>query len=175
MSITLRELRAEDEYVMRRMHAQLGLEGFSFLLAEGPWEYVLRTVAEEASGVHLPADRVTADFFVAEADGVPVGRVSIRHYLNDFLHNYGGHIGYAVAPEFRSKGYATAILNLSLVRLAELGVGQALVICEADNVASARVIEKCGGQFEDARTHHGATMLRYWVTTSNVDARAIAT
>ena len=37
MSITLRELRAEDEYVMRRMHAQLGLEGFSFLLAEGPW------------------------------------------------------------------------------------------------------------------------------------------
>lgn len=58
MSMVLRELRPDDEHVMRRMHNQLSAEGFSFLLAEGTWDVVLRTVAQESRGEHLPADRV---------------------------------------------------------------------------------------------------------------------
>lgn len=170
MSLVLCELLTEDEPVMRRMHTQLSGEGFAFLPTEGFWEHVLRTAAQESGGDNLPPDRVRADFLVAEDDGVPVVRVSIRHQLNDYLDNYGGHIGYAVAAEFRNKDYATAILKLSLRRLAELGVRQALVICEAGNDASAHVIEKCGGEFEDSRTNDGKAMNRYWITTSTLDA-----
>jgi predicted acetyltransferase len=43
-----------------------------------------------------------------------VGRVSIKHSLNDFLERFGGQIGYVVVPEFRQRGNATRMLRLSV-------------------------------------------------------------
>ena len=43
----------------------------------------------------------------------------------------------------------------------EHGIEQALLTCDADNVASRKVIEACGGILEDDRRG----MLRYWVPT----------
>jgi predicted acetyltransferase len=63
----------------------------------------------------MPADRVPATFLVADVDGAIVGRVSIRHELNDHLTHFGGHIGYGVRPAHRRRGYATEILRQSLV------------------------------------------------------------
>ena len=55
-----------------------------------------------------------------------VGRVSIRHELNDFLLREGGHIGYVVVPEFRRRGYATAMLRRSLeIARHDLGIDRA--------------------------------------------------
>ena len=43
-----------------------------------------------------------------------VGRVSVRHRLDDWLRHEGGHIGYAVVPGERRQGYATEILRQAL-------------------------------------------------------------
>lgn len=43
-----------------------------------------------------------------------VGRVSIRHALNEFLAKVGGHIGYGVSTSHRRKDDATEILKKSL-------------------------------------------------------------
>jgi predicted acetyltransferase len=43
-----------------------------------------------------------------------------------------------------------------------LGIDPALLTCDADNIASRKVIEANGGMLEDSR--HGK--LRYWVPTS---------
>lgn len=91
-----------------------------------------------------------------------LGRIAIRHRLNEFLLGVGGHIGYDVRPARRREGHATAMLRAALPHAQALGIDSALVTCNADNVASIRVIEAAGGVFEDQR----GIKLRYWVRTA---------
>ena len=81
-------------------------------------------------------------FLVAEVAGQLVGRTSIRHELNEFLAREGGHIGYGVVAEHRHRGYATAILRISLIIARAVGIDRVLVTCDEDNVGSAAVIER---------------------------------
>jgi predicted acetyltransferase len=91
-----------------------------------------------------------------------VGRMSIRHRLNDGLLELGGHIGYDVRRSRRRRGHATAMLREALPVARRLGIGKALVTCDSDNVASRRVIEANGGVLEDQR----GDKLRFWVPTA---------
>ena len=91
-----------------------------------------------------------------------LGRIAIRHRLNDFLLDVGGHIGYDVRPSRRREGHATAMLRESLRWARGLGIESALVTCDVDNLGSIRVIEAAGGVLEDVR----GVKRRYWVTTS---------
>jgi predicted acetyltransferase len=93
---------------------------------------------------------------------VYLGRLAIRHRLNDFLLEVGGHIGYDVRPTRRREGHATGMLRASLPWARDLGIDPALVTCDTDNVASSRVIEAAGGVLEDVR----GVKRRYWVPTS---------
>ncbi|WP_151525912.1 GNAT family N-acetyltransferase [Serinicoccus kebangsaanensis] len=166
--LTLRPPTSQDERALRGLHEQLAAEGFDFLLADGSWAQVLAQIEREAAGEGLPEGRVRADFLVAEVDGTPVGRVSIRHELTPFLREVGGHVGYAVAPQHRGRGHATEILRQSVARLRGLGVDPVLVTCDDDNLASATVIERCGGVLEDVRVPPGGgtAKRRYWIATS---------
>ena len=91
-----------------------------------------------------------------------LGRISIRHRLNDFLLEVGGHIGYDVRPSRRRQGHATAMLQAALPWARDLGIDPALVTCDDDNVGSIRVIEAAGGVLEDVRMQKR----RYWIPTS---------
>ncbi|NYE37802.1 putative acetyltransferase [Nocardioides cavernae] len=91
-----------------------------------------------------------------------IGRLAIRHVLNDFLLEVGGHIGYDVRPTRRREGHATLMLQQALPWARELGIDPALVTCDLDNVGSVRVIEAAGGVLEDVR----GVKRRYWVPTS---------
>ena len=95
-------------------------------------------------------------------DGEYVGRMSIRHELNHWLKEVGGHIGYDVRRSRRREGHATAMLAAALPIARELGVASALVTCDVDNIGSLRAIEHNGGVLEDERKGK----LRYWVPTS---------
>ena len=109
----------------------------------------------------LPPDGVRNSVRYLAEDGELLTRVSIRHDLTDYLLQNGGHIGYIVRPSQRRQGYATQTLAQALEVAAELGIEQALVTCEDDNVASARTIESNGGVMEDIREN----IRRYWVAT----------
>jgi predicted acetyltransferase len=91
-----------------------------------------------------------------------LGRLAIRHRLNERLLEIGGHIGYDVRPSARLRGHATAMLRDSLPHAKALGIDPALLTCDTDNVGSRKVIERNGGAFEDERQGK----LRYWVPTS---------
>ena len=90
-----------------------------------------------------------------------LGRIALRHRLNDTLLASGGHIGYDVRPSARRRGHATAMLRGVLAEAAALGIERALLTCDDDNVASRRVIEACGGALADQRAYR----LRYWIAT----------
>ncbi|MEV7424320.1 MULTISPECIES: GNAT family N-acetyltransferase [unclassified Streptomyces] len=90
-----------------------------------------------------------------------LGRLAIRHRLNPFLRELGGHIGYAVRPTARRRGHATAMLIAALPVARGIGIDSALVTCDTTNEASRKVIEAAGGVLEDER----GGKLRFWVGT----------
>lgn len=165
--LMLRALTTEDETEAVRAHEELAADDFEFLLGWEPglsWAALLARYAAERRGVGLPSGRVPATFLVAEVDGELVGRVSIRHELNDWLREYGGHIGYGVRPAYRRRGYATEILRQSLDLAREAGIVRALVTCDDDNLGSAATIERCGGVLENVVELSGApAKRRYWI------------
>ena len=118
-----------------------------------------RLLADE----HAPRpDGYVADTVLWWVDGDQwLGRLSIRHELTRSLRDIGGHIGYVVRPSARRKGHASAMLVAALPVARGLGIDQALVTCDHDNLPSRRVIEKAGGVLEDRR----GVKLRYWVPT----------
>lgn len=91
-----------------------------------------------------------------------LGSLAIRHELNDFLFNEGGHIGYSVRPSARRRGHAAKALADALPRAKELGIDRVLVTCDAGNAGSRATIEKNGGLYEDTRNGKR----RYWIDTA---------
>ena len=166
--LRLRPLRVDDEAAALNAHKAMAEDQFSFLLhyeADMPWEEYVQLLDGYRQHGSLPAGLVPGTFLVAVVGTDLVGRTSIRYVLNEYLSVAGGHIGYGVVREHRRKGYATTILQQSLVIARAQGVDRALITCDIDNVASARVIERCGGVFEstvdDPRC--GPQKRRYWI------------
>ena len=106
--------------------------------------------------------------FIREADRKMVGVLQIRHYFNEYLEKYGGHIGYSVAPSERRKGYATQMLRLALPECARLGIDRVLITCVRGNEGSRRTILNNGGVFESAvyDPEDDCWLERYWIDLS---------
>jgi predicted acetyltransferase len=169
--LVLRPFRPEDEAAACAAHQELAAEGFTFLLLRDEssrWDEYLARLEQARHGENLPDRFVPSSLLAADVEGSLVGRVSIRHQLNDWLAEFGGHVGYAVRPGFRRRGYATAMLSQALDLTALLGIEDVLVTCDEENVVSARTIEKCGGVFERlTRSPAGEPLRRrYWIPTA---------
>lgn len=94
--------------------------------------------------------------------GQVLGSLVLRHHLeNDFLLEYGGHIGYGVRPSARRRGVASAALRASLPPARAHGLDRVMLTCDEDNVASRATIEGCGGVFE----RMAGQRRRYWIAT----------
>ena len=100
---------------------------------------------------------------VRKLDNKIVGVINLRHYLNDFLLQHGGHIGYSVLPSERGKGYSTIQCALALKYLKKLGVNRVLITCDKNNPASARTIIRNGGVLENEFDEDGVIVQRYWI------------
>ena len=100
---------------------------------------------------------------VREKDNYIVGMIDIRHYLNEYLTQVGGHIGYGVRKTERSKGYAKQMLKLALEKCKELKIKKVLITCDEDNIASEKVILSVNAKLEDIRNVDGENKKRFWI------------
>lgn len=169
--LQLRMLQADDQAsFLDAVQEFRAVESFDFALgfekALSFADYV-RKNEQWSRGEDLPDGFVPASFYVGVVDGVIVGRLSLRHELNDFLFRVGGHIGYGVRPSQRRLGYATAMLRQSLPFAAAKGIKNALLTCDVENVGSAAVIERCGGVLEGVTSDPSLEVQkrRYWIRT----------
>ena len=134
----------------------------------------VRACRDHARGVNLPPGWVPAHTFWLirvddERDGrTIIGEMNLRHALTPALELQGGHVGYAVRPAERRRGYATFMLAHAITVARQLGLRRLLITCDQRNVASARVIEKNGGILRDeipsANPLRRRTR-RYWIET----------
>ncbi len=102
-------------------------------------------------------------FCLDEERNIIVGAVNIRHYLNEALLRNGGHIGDGVRPSERKKGVATAMIALALDECRKLGLEKVLMVCDKDNIGSAKSIINNGGILENEILVDRTVEQRYWI------------
>lgn len=91
--------------------------------------------------------------------------LQIRHYLNDYLKEFGGHIGYSVRPCERGKGYAKRMLEMALPHCKKIGIDKVLITCIESNIASEKTILANNGAYESTvyEPDIKENLKRFWI------------
>ncbi|MBQ9959528.1 MAG: GNAT family N-acetyltransferase [Oscillospiraceae bacterium] len=125
------------------LHGSSQLEQYESYAA---WLHSLSLLADPEQAAKKNWVQSTTLLCLRKEDDRLVGMITIRHTLNDFLRQYGGHIGIGVRPSERGKGCGSEMLRHALRFCAGLGIKQALIGCSKDNAASRNTILRCGGR-----------------------------
>ena len=150
---TLKYKNQAEEFIRECYEYESDIHGVGSLdtyLRESYYESWLDKIHSDVDIANIKDGKVPSltYFYVRESDNRIVGMVNIRLALNEFLSTEGGHIGYSIRPSERRKGYAVSMLSKALKVLKVIGVKDAIVTCGKDNKASAKTIQKCGGQLD---------------------------
>jgi predicted acetyltransferase len=148
------EYRAAGEYYAHHVTAMNDFTGF------------MAGIRNLRKGVNLLPNLVPmTTYWLLKDDQFILGESRLRHRLTPALQNEGGHIGYAIRPGQRRKGYGTCVLDLTLEKARDMGLSRVLVTCDTDNLPSARIIEKNGGALSGygISPSSGAQVSQYWI------------
>lgn len=122
-------------------------ENFEFLdpgpLIDGELELVVNdTQPGDPSRGYVPNYE-----FEMQVNGKKAGRLGLRVGNTHRLVMYGGHIGYAVEPEFRGRHFAERACRLVLPIAKAHGMKAIWILCDPDNTPSRRTIERLGAEY----------------------------
>ena len=127
-----------------------GSGGLDRYLNQSTYEEWLKKIMGDIDIANIEPGRVPAltYFYVREENEKVIGMINVRLVLNAFLREEGGHIGYCIRPTERGKGYATRMLEETLNFCGSIGLTEFVLTCDQSNIASACVIQRCGGRLE---------------------------
>lgn len=166
------------QYLMSYLEAcrEMKASGVTFSTLSDPdtfdcWKDTLFERMEDYRlGRNIKPGHVPASVFWLVQDDEMIGVGNIRHSLTPALERLGGHIGYAIRPSKWNQGYGTLQLKLLLREANKLGISRALLTCDERNIASARVMEKNGGVYQDTIDNvmdgQPIRLRRYWIDTA---------
>ena len=128
------------------------------------FEWYVDCLLSYEKGQNLPLGWVPySTFWLMENDHKIIGTGRFRHRLNPFLKNFGGHIGYDVAPFFRRKGYGSKLFSLLLEKAKQRCLHTALLTCDRFNTGSIRIILKNGGEKTNEIVRNDGVTYRYHI------------
>ena len=131
----------KDENGFENEYAGIGFEEFK--------TKAIPAMLEMAQGKNLPKGYVPATTYILWLDDMPVGVFKLRHYLNDFLRQGPGHLGYGIRKEYRGKGLASQGLALAIKKARNIIPETELYLaCHKDNPASLKVMQNNGGYLD---------------------------
>ncbi len=177
MAVELEFPSMKHEDMMKAYQQETYANGENYINGDGGchkydnYSQWLEKAKDSHLGKNLDEGYVPATTYFLVDNNKVLGTINIRHYLNEYLLNYGGHIGYSVAPSERRKGYATYMLQEGLKICHQLGINRVLVTCKKGNIASMSTIKKCGGKLENEYydENEKQTYLRFWIGEENND------
>ena len=126
---------------------------------DDPDAYLEKRIAY-SFGQLLPAGWPPIMTYFCILSGEIVGSIRVRCGDNDKIENIVGHIGYETLPKVRGKGVATTMLKWVKSNMI---TGAMIITCQSKNIASKKVIEKCGGEYLNTfyDVEEGLDILRY--------------
>ena len=161
------QLELEEEYLsFYQEWKESGENMVPWVISKDPSDFqgMLKELSNQEKGIGVKEGWVSDSTFWLVDNQHRVLGANIRHQLTEYLYNAGGHIGYGIRPLERWKGYATKLLELSLIEAKKLGINDVLVVCDAGNVGSERTIIKNGGRPDtDYIEEDGNVIKRYWI------------
>lgn len=113
------------------------------------YSQMLSILAKESAGIELAEGRVPHTMMYGFLGDQIVGRVSLRHQLNQALARRGGHIGYAVAKKYRRRGFGGQFMAAALEFFRILKTKSVMITCADENEASWRIVERFGAKLEE--------------------------
>lgn len=155
------------EFIQEFLEYNSEINGTGGLYRYNNYDEWLLKLEEDLDLPNIPEEKVPAStyFLIKESDNKIIGMINIRHKLNEFLLNEGGHIGYSIRPTERKKGYGTIMLKLALQKCRELNLNKVLITCDKINIASAKVIQNNSGILENEIFSEAFSEIiqRYWI------------
>lgn len=172
MTLILRKLGPQDEKAFLEAHNELRDEEIKLIVEQHYNEEIsfadlLQNLEDQENGRNMPEGFVPSTYYFGFVGKKLLGRIMVRHELNEMLRTYFGHIGYVVVPSERRKGYGMDLLRGILPLANQMHLDRVLVTCLDNNTISKKMIEKAGGVFEK-HTYIGEDNLPvalYWIKT----------
>lgn len=154
-----------------REFAEAGEDLVPWVLADlgGDITAYVEYLEQQSQGKHLPEGRVPhSTFWLVDDSGEIVAVSNLRHRLNEFLSEVGGHIGFGVRPSARRQGFATEVLRCTLGEAQRLGIERVLVTCDKGNLGSERAILKNDGVLQDEiwSDVYSRVVRRFWIAAA---------
>ena len=104
-------------------------------------EKVLPTLISYEHPVNMPDWFVPETYYYLWDEDTLVGEFRIRHHLTEVLRTGAGHIGYSISKKYRSKGYGSAGLKLTLEIARSIVPEEEIYLrVNKDNIASQKVM-----------------------------------
>lgn len=141
--LILRDLAPQDEVAMHLLRSDPAVTRYcEYIASETPAQtrrWLHDTMAHNAAEPRLSYNLA----IVRRSDGCVIGWIGIGRAQDPALGELD--FGYALRPAFWGQGYATeALVALLGYAFRHLGAARIFGECDAENVASARVMEKAG-------------------------------
>lgn len=165
----LRLVKLEEKYMLQLLNMMdewyaIGEKIIPYAISKV--DYHDYTIYADSLEVKEDKTNLVADstfFCLDEERNIFVGAVNIRHFLNDNLLKNGGHIGDGVRPSERRKGIAIKMIGLALEKCKKLEINKVLMVCDKNNMASAKSILNNRGILENEIEIDGIIDQRYWI------------
>lgn len=140
--MNLKDSRQEYEFFIKLPQEENGFVNPYFNISY--LEFVNTEIAkriQDSKSMEIRNNHVPETYYFLWKDYDIIGLYKVRHFLTEELKNGSGHIGYAILPSERGKGYGTKGLAMVLEKARDIITEDEFYLCcNQDNSCSLKVM-----------------------------------